>query len=82
MSTKSPFTKEFGYVRLGFILGAGSHNFPEIIETFGDIEKINALTYNEWAESKLLKPAQLKKATFVRLIFVVNVIPSLLVSKS
>ncbi len=61
MSTKSPFTKEFGYVRLGFILGAGSHNFPEIIETFGDIERINALTYNEWAESKLLKPAQLAR---------------------
>ena len=61
MSTKIPFTKEFGYVRLGFILGAGSHNFPEIIETFGDIEKINALTYNEWAESKLLKPAQLAR---------------------
>ncbi|MBQ3562395.1 MAG: DNA-processing protein DprA [Clostridia bacterium] len=61
MSTKIPFTKEFGYVRLGFILGAGSHNFPEIIETFGDIEKISALTYNEWAESKLLKPAQLAR---------------------
>lgn len=54
-----PFTKEFGYIRLARILKPGSRKVFDILNTFGSIERINALTVKEWIESTLLTPGEI-----------------------
>ncbi|MBQ5764998.1 MAG: DNA-processing protein DprA [Clostridia bacterium] len=54
-----PFTKEFGYIKLARILKPGSRKLMEVLNTFGSIERISALTLKEWIESTILTPAEL-----------------------
>ena len=61
MISKVPFTKEFGYIRLAEILKAGSSKLNEIMDTFEDIERVNALTLKEWIESGILTTAELAR---------------------
>ena len=61
MKSKFPFTKEFGYIRLARILKPGSNKLREVVETFGDIERINSLSLKEWIESRILTPAELAR---------------------
>ncbi len=60
-NSRPPFTKEFGYIRLGRILKPGSTKGLEILEAFGSIEKINSLTYKEWKDSGLLSSNELNR---------------------
>ncbi|MBQ3088655.1 MAG: DNA-processing protein DprA [Clostridia bacterium] len=61
MNNKLPFTKEFGYIRLQRILKPGSHKLREVLDTFGDIERITALSLKEWIESRILTTAELAR---------------------
>ena len=56
-----PFKKEFGYIRLARIIKPGSSKLSEILSTFGNIESINALKYEDWADSGILSKAELSR---------------------
>ncbi|MEE1026362.1 MAG: DNA-processing protein DprA, partial [Acutalibacteraceae bacterium] len=56
-----PFKKEFGYIRLARIIKPGSSKLSEILSTFGNIESINALKYEDWASSGILSKAELSR---------------------
>lgn len=56
-----PFTKEYGYIRLARILKAGSHKLNEVMDAFGDIERVNGLKLKEWIESGILSTAELAR---------------------
>lgn len=64
-SSKPPFTKEFGFIKLGRILKPGNPKGLEILETFGSIEKINSLTYKEWKDSGLLSTHELNRVKYI-----------------
>ena len=61
MNSKIPFTKEFGYIRLAEILKPGSNKLNEVMDTFGDIEKVNSLTLKQWIESRILNTYELAR---------------------
>lgn len=61
MNSKIPFTKEFGYIRLAEILKPGSDKLNEVMDTFGDIEKVNSLTLKQWIESRILNAYELAR---------------------
>ena len=56
-----PFKKEFGFIKLARILKPGSSKLNEILSTFGNIESINALKYEDWAGSGILSKAELSR---------------------
>lgn len=60
-NNKLPFTKEFGYIRLARIIKPGSSKLGVILGAFGDIERINSLKYEDWAESGILSKAELSR---------------------
>lgn len=60
-NNKLPFTKEFGYIRLARIIKPASSKLGIILSTFGDIERINALKYEDWAKSGILSKAELSR---------------------
>lgn len=57
----TPFTKEFGYIRLARILRPGSTKLNAVLKEFGNIERINSLTLKEWIESRILTPYELAR---------------------
>lgn len=60
-NNKLPFTKEFGYIRLARIIKPGSSKLGVILGAFGDIERINSLKYEDWAQSGILSKAELSR---------------------
>ncbi len=61
MSSKIPFTKEFGYIRLSQILKPGSNKLNDIMDELEDIERVNSLTLKQWIESRLLSTSELAR---------------------
>lgn len=61
MISKLPFTKEFGYLRLARILKPGSAKLNVVMDTFEDIERVNALSLKQWIESGILTPVELAR---------------------
>lgn len=74
MNNKFPFTKEFGYIRLAQILKPGSTKLNEVMDTFGDIERVNSLTLKQWIESRILTTVELARIEHISNDSIYNII--------
>ncbi len=59
--TNRPFTREYGYIYLSRLLGAGSSKLAEALSLRSDIEQICLMTAEDWKATKLLTEGELRR---------------------
>ena len=58
---KPQFTKEYSYIWLSRVLGAGSNRLYDVLALRENIQQILSLSFEEWKLSGILSPSELKR---------------------